>query len=180
MESLVNDDVSALNAHKYEMARDDVKQRMPKETAWVDFVIFIVQLYLNTQLVPSRLCLFLLSGARGVMGRRKASPPAPAARVTRRRLGTSQLKYSIASFDSRLPAGISRQDSRQAPVVQSCVTNPGLVRKLNSAILMLKKKSKFSLILFVYTLMIECSKDNGENFPRKCFCLTEKETCIKT
>jgi len=33
MESLGNDDVLALNAHKYEMARDDVKQRMPKETA---------------------------------------------------------------------------------------------------------------------------------------------------
>ena len=53
------------------------------------------------------LSLSLLSGARGVVGRRKAregrqscslsfpSPPAPAARVTRRRLGTRQDSGSV-------------------------------------------------------------------------------------
>ena len=40
MESLGNDDVSALSSPKYEMVRDDVKQKMPEETAWVDFVTF--------------------------------------------------------------------------------------------------------------------------------------------
>ena len=40
MESLGNDDVSPLNYPKYEMVRDDVKQKMPEETAWVDFVTF--------------------------------------------------------------------------------------------------------------------------------------------
>ena len=40
MESLGNDDVSPLNSPKYEMVRDDVKQKMPEETAWVDFVTF--------------------------------------------------------------------------------------------------------------------------------------------
>ena len=55
----------------------------------------------SSWLLPSRLSLSLPSGARVVMGKRKAmerdvlplplpSPPAPAARVTRRRLGTSQ------------------------------------------------------------------------------------------
>ena len=63
---MANDDVSALNAHKYEMARDDVKQRMPEETPWVDFVTFIVQLYLNTWHVPSRLSLCFSLVARGV------------------------------------------------------------------------------------------------------------------
>ena len=29
-----------LNYPKYEMVRDDVKQKMPEETAWVDFVTF--------------------------------------------------------------------------------------------------------------------------------------------
>ena len=86
------------------MARDDEKQRMPKETAWVDFVIFIVQLHLNTWLVPSRLSLFLLSGAMGVMGRRKASPPAPAARVTRRRLSFDS-RFPRRNFPSRFPPG---------------------------------------------------------------------------
>ena len=28
-------------------------------------------------------------------------------------------------------------------------------------------KSKFSLILFVYNLMIGCSKENGANYPKK-------------
>ena len=57
-------------------------------------------------LVHSRLSLSLLSGARGVMGRRKArervflpfpfpSPPAPAARVTRRRVGRVRIDPSI-------------------------------------------------------------------------------------
>ena len=56
-------------------------------------------------LVPSRLSPSLLSGSRGVMGRRKAkeredflpfsfpSPPAPAARITWRQLGTSQVQW---------------------------------------------------------------------------------------
>lgn len=45
MESLGNDDVSALNSPKYEMVRDDVKQKMPEGTAWVDFVTFTALLY---------------------------------------------------------------------------------------------------------------------------------------
>ena len=60
-----------------------------------------LSLQASSWLLPSRLSLSLLSGARGVMGRRKArerdvlslpfpSPPAPVERVTRRRLGTSQ------------------------------------------------------------------------------------------
>ena len=40
MESLGNDDVSPLNSPKYEMVRDDVKQKMPEETAWFEFVTF--------------------------------------------------------------------------------------------------------------------------------------------
>ena len=40
MESLRNDDVSPLNSPKYEMVRDDVKQKMPEETAWFEFVTF--------------------------------------------------------------------------------------------------------------------------------------------
>ena len=61
-------------------------------------------------LVPSRLSLSLSSGARGVMGRRKArerdfllfpfpSPPAPAARVSRRLLGTSQVLNYLTRGD---------------------------------------------------------------------------------
>ena len=38
MESLGNDDVSSLNSPKYEIVRDDVKQKMPEGSAWVDFV----------------------------------------------------------------------------------------------------------------------------------------------
>ena len=34
-----------LNYPKYEMVRDDVKQKMPEETAWVDFVTFTALLY---------------------------------------------------------------------------------------------------------------------------------------
>ena len=45
MESLGNYDVSPLNSPKYEMVSDDVKQKMPEETAWVDFVTFTALLY---------------------------------------------------------------------------------------------------------------------------------------
>ena len=46
MESLGNDDVSALNSPKYEMVKDDVKQNlMPKGTAWDYFVTFTALLY---------------------------------------------------------------------------------------------------------------------------------------
>ena len=75
------------------------------------FLIFIfhsselVQGWCSGWLVPSRLSPSLLSGSRGVMGRRKAkeredflpfsfpSPPAPAARITWRQLGTSQVQW---------------------------------------------------------------------------------------
>ena len=45
MESLGNDDVSSLNSPKYEIVRDDVKQKMPEGSAWVDFVTFTAPLY---------------------------------------------------------------------------------------------------------------------------------------
>ena len=45
MESLGNDDVSPLNSPKYEMVRDDVKQKMLEGIAWVDFVTFTAPLY---------------------------------------------------------------------------------------------------------------------------------------
>ena len=45
MESLGNYDVSPLNSPKYEMVSDDVKQKMPEETAWVDVVTFTALLY---------------------------------------------------------------------------------------------------------------------------------------
>ena len=45
MESLGNDDVSPLNSPKYEMVRDDVKQKMPEGIAWVNFVTFTAPLY---------------------------------------------------------------------------------------------------------------------------------------
>ena len=45
MESLGNDDVSPLNSPKYEMVRDEAKQKIPEGTAWVDFVTFTAPLY---------------------------------------------------------------------------------------------------------------------------------------
>ena len=45
MESLGNDDVSSPNSPKYDMVRDDVKQKMPEASAWVDFVTFTAPLY---------------------------------------------------------------------------------------------------------------------------------------
>ena len=45
MESLGNYDVSPPNSPKFEMVSDDVKQKMPEETAWVDFVTFTALLY---------------------------------------------------------------------------------------------------------------------------------------
>ena len=48
MESLGNYDVSPLNSPKYEMLRDDVKQKMAKGTVWVDFVTFTAPLYFYT------------------------------------------------------------------------------------------------------------------------------------
>ena len=45
MESLGNYDVSPLNSRKYEMLKDDVKQKMAKGTVWVDFVTFTAPLY---------------------------------------------------------------------------------------------------------------------------------------
>ena len=45
MESLGNYDVSSLNSPKYEMLRDDVKQKMAKGTVWVDYVTFTAPLY---------------------------------------------------------------------------------------------------------------------------------------
>ena len=45
MESLGNDDVSSPNFPKYDMVRDDVKQKMPEASAWVDFVTFTAPLY---------------------------------------------------------------------------------------------------------------------------------------
>ena len=48
MESLGNYDVSSLNSPKYEMLRDDVKQKMAKGTVWVDFVTFTAPLYFYT------------------------------------------------------------------------------------------------------------------------------------
>ena len=45
MESLGNYDVSPPNFPKYEMVSDDVKQKMPEETAWADFVTFTALLY---------------------------------------------------------------------------------------------------------------------------------------
>ena len=45
MELLGNDDVSPLNSPKYEIVRDDVKQKMPEGTASVDFVTFTAPLY---------------------------------------------------------------------------------------------------------------------------------------
>ena len=40
-------------------------------------------------------------------------------------------------------------------------------------------KSISVLILFVFTLMIGSSKNNRENYPRKCFWTEEKETPVK-
>ena len=40
-------------------------------------------------------------------------------------------------------------------------------------------KSKISLILLVYNLMIGRSKKNRKNYQRKCFSTKEKETGIK-
>ena len=40
-------------------------------------------------------------------------------------------------------------------------------------------KSISLLILFVYKLMIGSSKNNRENYPRKCFRIPEKETSVK-
>ena len=54
MESLSNDDVSPLNSPKYEMVRDDVKQKMPEQTSWFDFVTFTAFLYFYR----FALCLF--------------------------------------------------------------------------------------------------------------------------
>ena len=45
MESLGNYDVSPLNSPKYEMLRDNVKQKMAEGTVWVDFVTFTAPLY---------------------------------------------------------------------------------------------------------------------------------------
>ena len=42
-----------------------------------------------------------------------------------------------------------------------------------------KLKKHFSLIFFVYKLMIGSSKNNRENYPRKCFWTPEKETRVK-
>ena len=53
MESLGNDDVSSPNSPKYEMVRDNVKQKMPEGSAWVDFVTFTATLYFY-------LCVFRL------------------------------------------------------------------------------------------------------------------------
>ena len=65
----------------------------------------LVQGWCSGWLVPSRPSPSLLSDARGVMGRRKAKeredflpfsfppPPAPAARITWRQLGTSQVQW---------------------------------------------------------------------------------------
>ena len=55
-------------------------------------------------------------------------------------------------------------------VVQSWVKilNPGLVRNLNSG-RGESLKSKFNINLFVYSLMIGCSKKNGECYPRNAF-----------
>ena len=39
-------------------------------------------------------------------------------------------------------------------------------------------KSKFTLILSVSKLMTGCSKNNRENYPRKCFWTKEKETQV--
>ena len=43
MELLGNNDVSGPNDCKYEMVKDDVKQKILKGTSWVDFVTFIFQ-----------------------------------------------------------------------------------------------------------------------------------------
>ena len=40
-------------------------------------------------------------------------------------------------------------------------------------------KSISVLILFVHKLMIGSSKNNRENYPRKCFWVPEKETRVK-
>ena len=45
MESLGNYDVSPLNCPKYEMLRDDVKQKMAEGTVWIDFGTFTAPLY---------------------------------------------------------------------------------------------------------------------------------------
>ena len=45
MESLGNDDVSSPNSRKYELVGDDVKQKMPEGSAWVDFVTFTAPLF---------------------------------------------------------------------------------------------------------------------------------------
>ena len=71
-------------------------------------------------LVPSRLSLPLLSGARGVMGRRKArerevflpflfpSPPAPTVHIMQRRLRTSQVQWWRACLLQLWPGFESR------------------------------------------------------------------------
>ena len=43
----------------------------------------------------------------------------------------------------------------------------------------LNSESISLLILFVYKLMIGSSKNNRENYPRKCFWTQEKETLVK-
>ena len=40
-------------------------------------------------------------------------------------------------------------------------------------------KRKFSSILSVYSLMIRCSKNNRENYLRKCFCIKKKKLELK-
>ena len=45
MESLGNDDVSFPNSRKYELVGDDVKQKMPEASAWVNFVTFTAPVY---------------------------------------------------------------------------------------------------------------------------------------
>ena len=49
-ESVGNDDVSFVCAHKYEMVRMTLRQKIPEGPAQVDFVTFIVQSYFGTLL----------------------------------------------------------------------------------------------------------------------------------
>lgn len=51
MESLGNNDISPLNAPKYQMVRDGVRQKMTEGTPWfADFVTVIVKSYFKTLL----------------------------------------------------------------------------------------------------------------------------------
>ena len=52
-------------------------------------------------------------------------------------------------------------------------------RKWNYSLISLVTIWLHILILFVYKLMIGSSKNNGENYPRKCFWTQEKETRVK-